>query len=203
MPDSANETAFTPAVRVQQDRLGSRQAYARWEESRGFQQTISEELARFISERDSLYLGTAGAEGQPYIQHRGGPRGFLKVIDSRTLAFADFSGNRQYISVGNLSENSKAFIFLTDYENSARFKIWGSAEFIEDDPELLGSLADPGYDAALERAIRFRVEAWDKNCRKHIPTLVPAFHAERARELSDRVAELEQELRALRTERSR
>ena len=196
MPAPATAIAFTPAVQAQQDRLGSRDSYARWEETRGFQQEISPELARFVAERDSFYLGTASADGQPYIQHRGGPPGFLKVIGARTLAFADFGGNRQYISVGNLSENARAFLFLMDYEHAVRIKIWGTAEFVEDDPELLASLVDPDYGAAPERAIRFHVEAWDKNCRQHIPRLL--HESDRERRLAARVAELEKQVRGLR-----
>lgn len=173
MPEAPSDIAFTPAVKAQQDRLGSRRTYARWEVNHGLQREITDELARFVSERDSFYLGTASADGQPYIQHRGGPQGFLKVLDSRTLAFADFGGNRQYISIGNLSENSRAFLFLMDYANGIRIKLWGAAEFVEDDPELLESLTDPSYDATPERAIRFRVDAWDRNCRQYIPELVP------------------------------
>jgi len=190
-----SEAPFTPAVKAQQDRLGSRKAYARWEETRGFQQEISPELAGFVAERDSLYLGTASADGQPYIQHRGGPRGFLKVVDPKTFAFADFSGNRQYISLGNLSENPRAFLFLMDYENAVRIKVWGTAEFVEDDPGLLASLVDPAYDAAPERAIRFHVEAWDKNCRQHIPKLL--HESDRERELATRVVALEKRVREL------
>jgi len=174
MPDRSNEVAFTSAVKAQQARLGSRESYERWEARRGFGREISDELAGFVAERDSLYLGTASADGQPYVQHRGGPPGFLKILDPRTLAFADFSGNRQYISIGNLSENPRAFLFLMDYANAIRIKFWGAAEFVEDDPELLGALTDPAYGAVPERAIRFRVEAWDKNCRQHIPRLLPA-----------------------------
>jgi predicted pyridoxine 5'-phosphate oxidase superfamily flavin-nucleotide-binding protein len=172
MADPTTDVAFTPAVKAQQERLGSRAGYARWEESRGFGREVSDDLARFVAERDSFYLGTASADGQPYIQHRGGPRGFLKVLDARTLAFADYGGNRQYISIGNLSENPRAFLFLMDYEAAERVKVWGTAEFVEDDPQLMGSLSDPGYPAVPERAIRFRIEAWDRNCRQHIPRLV-------------------------------
>jgi len=171
---AAAESVFTGAMKAQQERRGSRAAYSRWEENRGFQQEISEDLAAFVAERDSFYLGTASADGQPYIQHRGGPPGFLKVLDSRTLAFADYSGNRQYISIGNLSENGRAFLFLMDYESQTRLKVWGTAEFVEDDPALLTALSDPSYDAAPERAILFHVEAWDRNCRQHIPRLVRA-----------------------------
>ncbi len=173
MADDPTPTVFTPAVKAQQERLGSRGAYARWEEARGFSQEISDDLARFVAERDSFYLGTASADGQPYIQHRGGPPGFLRVLDARTLAFADFGGNRQYISIGNLSENPRAFLFLMDYANRIRVKVRGTARFVEDDPELLASLTDSAYGAVPERAIVFHVEAWDRNCPKHIPVLVP------------------------------
>jgi predicted pyridoxine 5'-phosphate oxidase superfamily flavin-nucleotide-binding protein len=168
-PESpASDVAFTPAVKSIQERLGSRRNYARMEQGPGWARTITEDLAGFIAERDSFYLGTASADGQPYIQHRGGKVGFLKVIDEHTLAFADFSGNRQYISMGNLSENDRAFIFLMDYPNRRRVKIWGRAEFVEDDPELLSRLVDSDYDARPERALVFHVEAWDVNCPQHI-----------------------------------
>lgn len=196
----ASDLAFTPAVKAQQERLGSRRSYARWEETRGLEREISDDLARFVAERDSFYLGTSSAEGQPYVQHRGGPKGFLKVLDARTFAFADFSGNRQYISIGNLSENPRAFLFLMDYENAVRIKVWGTAEYVEDDPEILASLTDPGYGAKPERAIRFRVEAWDRNCRQHIPKLAPEGDAETTRRLGERIAELEGEVRRLRGE---
>lgn len=198
MKDLPSDIAFTAAVKRQQHRLGSRPAYARWETSRGFQREISDELARFIEERSSFYLGTANADGQPYIQHRGGPQGFLKVVDSKTVAFADFGGNRQYISIGNLSENSRAFLFLMDYESAVRLKVWGTAEFVENDAQLLESLVDPAYRAVPERAILFHVEAWDKNCRQHIPKLVPAHYADRTRQLTERISELEREVEALR-----
>ena len=163
-----SDVAFTPAVKAIQERLGSRRSYSRMEQGRGWNRTITEELAGFIAERDSLYLGTASANGQPYIQHRGGKRGFLKVLDERTLAFADFSGNRQYISMGNLTENDRAFIFLMDYPNRRRIKIWGRAEFVEGDANLLERLVDADYDARPERAFVFHVEAWDVNCPQHI-----------------------------------
>ena len=129
---------------------------------------VTPDLARFIGERDSFYLGTASADGQPYIQHRGGPKGFLKVVDDHTLAFADFSGNAQYISIGNLMENDKAFIFLMDYPNRKRIKIWGTARYVEDDQDVLGQLIDPEYPARPERALVFTVDAWDVNCPQHI-----------------------------------
>ncbi|MDA2925528.1 pyridoxamine 5'-phosphate oxidase family protein, partial [Acidobacteria bacterium AH-259-L09] len=140
-----SEIGFTPKVKAAQEKRGSRASYAKMEQ-RGDQgpwrDVVTPELAEFIAERDSLYLGTAGADGQPYIQYRGGPKGFLKVLDEHTLALADFAGNAQYISLGNLSENSKAFIFLMDYANRRRIKIWGTAEFIEDDPEQLQRVVD-------------------------------------------------------------
>jgi predicted pyridoxine 5'-phosphate oxidase superfamily flavin-nucleotide-binding protein len=174
MPSPPSDVAFSPAVKAQQDLRGSRAGYARWEKTRGFQTEISDELAAFIAERESFYLGTASADGQPYIQHRGGPPGFLRVLDARTLGFADFGGNRQYITLGNLSENDRAFLFLMDYENAVRVKLWGRARVVEDDPALLAKLVDPEYRAEPERAIVFHVEAWDRNCRQHIPRLVRA-----------------------------
>ena len=164
----ASDVAFTPAVKAIQERLGSRGTYARVEQAGGWQTRITPDLAEFIAERDSFYLGTASGDGQPYIQHRGGPAGFLKVVDDRTLAFAEFSGNRQYISMGNLSENDRAFLFLMDYPNRRRVKIWGRAEFVEDDAELMERLIDPAHGARPERALVFHVEAWDVNCPQHI-----------------------------------
>jgi hypothetical protein len=139
------------------------------EERDGWSDTITPDLTAFLRERDSFYFATASAEGRPYIQHRGGPKGVLNVLDDRTLAFADFKGNRQYISIGNLVENDQAFLFLMDYATQTRIKIWGTAEVIEDDPDLLKQLTDSQYKGKPERAIRFRVEAWDANCRQHIP----------------------------------
>ena len=147
MARHVSDIAFTPAVKAQQDRLGSRAAYARMEGRGGWSDRITPELARFIGERDSFYLGTAGADGQPYIQHRGGPKGFLTVLDDHTLACADFSGNAQYVSIGNLTENDKAFIFLMDYPNRKRIKVWGTARYVEDDRKLLTQLVDPEYTA--------------------------------------------------------
>ena len=163
-----SDIAFTPTVKAVQVQHGSREAYTRMERERGWEQIITSELEAFIAERDSLYLGTANAEGQPYIQHRGGPKGFLKVLDARTLAFADFRGNKQYITVGTLAENDKAFIFLMDYAHRRRVKVWGRARIVEDDPALLARLVAPHYKGHPERAIVFTVEAWDANCPQHI-----------------------------------
>ena len=171
MNGAISEIAFTAAVKAAQEERGSRGSYARIEQ-RGDQgpwgDVVTPELAEFIEERDSLYLGTAGADGQPYIQYRGGPKGFLKVLDEHTLALADFAGNAQYISLGNLSENNKAFIFLMDYANRRRIKIWGTAEFVEDDSELLQTLFDADYKARPERVLRFHVKVWSPNCPQHI-----------------------------------
>ena len=181
----ASDVAFTPAVKAVQERLGSRKSYARVEQGAGWPSTVTDELAEFIAQRDSFYLGTASADGQPYIQHRGGPPGFLKVLDEHRLAIADYSGNRQYISIGNLSENDKAFIFLMDYPNRRRLKIWGRAEFVEDDPGLLERVVDEDYDARPERALVFHVEAWDVNCPQHITPRFTVEELGRIRQSSD------------------
>jgi predicted pyridoxine 5'-phosphate oxidase superfamily flavin-nucleotide-binding protein len=163
-----SDVAFTPAVKRIQELKGSRKGYSKMEAKGGWRDVITEDLGRFIAERDSFYLGSASADGQPYIQHRGGPPGFLKVLDENTLGFADYRGNRQYISTGNLSENEKAFIFLMDYTNRHRIKIWGRARVVDDDPALFARLDDPEYGAKLEQAIIFEVTAWDLNCPQHI-----------------------------------
>jgi predicted pyridoxine 5'-phosphate oxidase superfamily flavin-nucleotide-binding protein len=168
MKPLTSDIAFTPTVKAIQQRLGSRQTYERMKQGRGWQKHVSPELAEFIAERDTFFLGTTSADGQPYIQHRGGPPGFLKVIDEETLAFADFRGNRQYLTMGNLEDNEKAFIFLIDFVNRRRIKIWGRASVVEDQPELLESLSDPDYQAKLERVILFHIDAWDINCPQHI-----------------------------------
>jgi predicted pyridoxine 5'-phosphate oxidase superfamily flavin-nucleotide-binding protein len=193
------DVAFSPAVKAMQEARGSRSGYAQMEQKRGWADTISDELAGFIAERDSFYLGTASADAQPYIQHRGGQPGFLKVLDNRTLAFADFSGNRQYISAGNLSENSAAYIFLMDYTNRRRIKIWGKAKVVRDDPDLLASLTDENYKAKVDQAIVFTVDAWDVNCPQHIPRKFSENEmAAEVEPLKARIAELEAEVAVLR-----
>ena len=192
MTSHTSDVAFSAAVKAAQSRLGSRGGYARMEQKGGWRYTITDELAAFIAERDSFYIATASADGQPYIQHRGGPKGFLKVLGERTLGFADFSGNRQYISLGNLSENDRAQLFLMDYANRQRIKIWGRARVVEDDPALLERLIDPGYKARPERAFIFEVEAWDVNCPQHItPRYTEAEIAPAIERLQQRIAELE------------
>ena len=163
-----SDIAFTPAVKAQQEKNGSRKAYAKMEQSGGWNSKVTPELSAFIAERDSFYMATASADGQPYIQHRGGPKGFLKILDDSSLGFADFSGNAQFISVGNLTENNKSNIFLMDYPNRRRIKIWGTAKVIEDDEELIKKLSDPDYGGRPERVIVFKIEAWDINCPQHI-----------------------------------
>lgn len=167
MPHTS-DIAFTPAVKRAQEQRGSRAGYERALDRRDWASEITDDLAEFVAERDSLYLGTASADGQPYIQHRGGPRGFIKILDRHRLALADYRGNRQYLSLGNLSENDRAFIFLMDYPNRRRVKLWGRAAFIEDDPELLARVIDPGYSGIPARVLVFHVEAWDRNCPQHI-----------------------------------
>jgi len=194
----ASDVAFTAAVKQAQRDHGSRSAYARMEAQRGgFMVAITDDLASFIAQRDSAYLATANAGGQPYVQHRGGRPGFIRVLDEHTLAFADFVGNKQYITTGNLAENDRAFLFLMDYEHRARIKLWGRAKVVADDPALLATLTDASYDARVEQAIVFTVEAWDANCPQHIPRLVHADDAEAAiARLEQRVAYLEQLLHA-------
>src|SRR5206468_4544575 len=164
-----SDVAFTPAVKAVQEARGSRQSYARMEKGRGWRTTVTPDLADFLADLDMFYLGTANAKGQPYIQYRGGPPGFLKAIDERTLGFADFGGNQQYITLGNLSENPKAFIFLMDYVDRRRVKLWGKARVVEGDPALIERLRDADYKPGrVERAILFEIEAWDMNCSQHI-----------------------------------
>lgn len=195
MRSTPSDVAFTPAVKAIQTAKGSRQGYVRMEQGRGWQTVVTPDLEGFLAELDMFYLGTANAEGQPYIQYRGGPTGFLKVVDERTLAFADFSGNRQYVTLGNLSENPRAFLFLMDYVNARRVKVWGTAKVIEGDDALLGRLADPGYAATVERAIVFTIEAWDVNCPQHIHQRFAATQVKGVIEgLRKRVSELEAEL---------
>jgi predicted pyridoxine 5'-phosphate oxidase superfamily flavin-nucleotide-binding protein len=195
-----SDIAFTPSVKSIQNRLGSRQQYAQMEKRRGWSNSITQELAAFLAEQDSFFLGTASADGRPYIQHRGGPKGFLKVLDSQTLAFADFSGNRQYVTFGNLAENEKTFIFVIDYASRTRIKLWGTAQVIEQDFELMAHLTDSRYKGQPERVIRFQIGAWDINCRQHIKRKIDEEKvAQVVQNLQSRVLELETEILALKT----
>ena len=194
----SSDVAFTSAVKAIQARKGSRDAYARVEQRGGWRTEIDEDLSAFLAAQDSLFLATASAKGQPYIQHRGGPKGFVRVLDKNTLAFADYSGNRQYITQGNLSENPRANIFLMDYAHRRRVKIWGEARVVDDDPALLASLMPQGYKARPEQVILFRIAAWDTNCPQHIPQKFDAADVATALASRDaRIVELEAELAAL------
>ena len=165
----ASDVAFTDVVKAIQARKGSRPAYSRMEEGGSWEQSITPELKTEIEAQTSVFLATANAQGQPYIQHRGGPAGFLKVLDEHTIGFADFAGNRQYITQGNLEENPKAHLFLIDYANRRRIKIWGTARVVESDRVLLKQLMPAGYRARPEQVMLFTVTAWDVNCPQHIP----------------------------------
>jgi len=194
----SSDVAFTPAVKAIQARKGSRDAYARVEQHGGWRTEIDEDLAAFLAETNSLFFATASADSQPYIQHRGGPKGFVKVLDKNTLAFADYSGNRQYITQGNLSENPKANIFVMDYARRRRVKIWGEARAVDDDPALMKSLMPKGYKARPELVIVFKISAWDTNCPQHIPQKFDAADVAAALAARDaRIAELEAELATL------
>lgn len=195
----SSDVAMTDAVKAMQTRKGSRHGYARMEQRGAWETRITPDLAAFIAGLNSVFLGTASAGGQPYIQHRGGPPGFLTVLDERTIGFADFAGNRQYITQGNLTENPKAILFLIDYATQQRVKIWGEARVVEDDPALVARLMPASYEAKPEQAILFTVSAWDVNCPQHIPprvdaTQVTALLAER----DQRIAALEAEVAQLR-----
>jgi predicted pyridoxine 5'-phosphate oxidase superfamily flavin-nucleotide-binding protein len=193
-----SDIAFTPAVKAIQERKGSRTAYARMEAGRGWSTTITPDLADFIAMQTSAFFGTASADGQPYIQHRGGPPGFLRVLDERTVGFADYRGNRQYISQGNLVDNPKAFLFLIDYAHRQRIKIWGEARVVEDDPQLVQSLMPEGYKARPEQAFLLTVSAWDSNCPQHIPQRFEAADVAAAlAERDQRIAELTKRLEDL------
>ncbi|MBI2716531.1 MAG: pyridoxamine 5'-phosphate oxidase family protein [Rhizobiales bacterium] len=189
---------FTPAARKAQGQRGSAKAYEQ-RIAEGFPDTVTAELAAFIAEQDTVYLATASAEGAPYIQHRGGPKGFLKVLDERTLGFADYRGNRQYITLANLSENDRAFLFLLDPARKQRIKLWGRARVVENDPALVERLFDKDYKARPERAILFTIEAWDVNCSSHIVTRFTEAEIEQAlAKVQAKIAELEAENARLR-----
>jgi hypothetical protein len=194
----SSDVAFTPTVKAIQARKGSREAYAHVEERGGWRTEIDADLASRLSDANSIYFATASADGQPYIQHRGGPKGFIRILDKNTIAFADYSGNRQYITQGNLAENAKAYVFIMDYAHRRRVKLWGEARIIEDDPALLQALMPKGYRARPEQAILFRIAAWDTNCPQHIPQKFDAADVAAALAARDeRIAELEAELAAL------
>ncbi len=188
------DVMFSPAVKAEQARLGSRASF----EDRDWQTEITDDLRQFLAAIDSFFFATASADGRPYIQHRGGPAGFLKPIGSHMLAFADFAGNRQYITLGHLKENDRAHIFIPHFATQQRLKLWGRARVIEDDLALMERLIDPSYKAKPQRAIAFRIEAWDINCRQHIVARYSeAEIAPAVNQLTQRIKELEEEVARL------
>lgn len=196
----ASDVAFTEVVKSIQARKGSRAAYARMEQGGSWERTITPGLRAEIESQTSVFLATANGQGQPYIQHRGGPAGFLKVLDEHTIGFADFAGNRQYITQGNLEENPQAHLFLIDYANRRRIKLWGTARVVEDDGTLTRQLLPTNYKARPERVLLFNVTAWDVNCPQHIPQRFEAADVQAVIDVRDRrMAQLEAELAALRS----
>jgi len=195
----SSDVAFTPSVKAVQARKGSRRTYGRMEEKGAWETHITPDLALFIAAQTSVFLATANAEGQPYIQHRGGPPGFLKVLDDKTIGFVDFSGNRQYITQGNLADNPKVHLFLIDYAQRQRIKIWGEARVVEGDAELIAKLMPEGYRARPEQVILFTVSAWNANCSQHIPQRFDAADVAAAlAKREQRIAALEAEIAQLR-----
>jgi uncharacterized protein len=199
----ASGVAFTPTVKAIQARKGSRRGFASMERRGSWETSITPKLVAFIAQQTSVFLGTASKDGQPYIQHRGGPRGFLKALDERTIGFADFTGNRQYISQGNLSDNPKAILFLIDYRTRQRVKIWGTARVVENDSHLIAKLMPEDYKARPEQTVLFTVTAFDVNCPQHIPLRFEAAEvAALLAERDARIKALEAELAQLRQGRN-
>lgn len=200
IPRYPSDVAFTPAVKALQTARGSRTSYARMEARGGWRTAIDDSLRAFIATQRSIFLATATADGQPYIQHRGGPPGFLRVLDPRTLGFAELEGNRQYVTEGNLSENPKVHLFLIDYATRSRVKIWGEARVV-DDAEVVRALLPADSDSEATRALLISIHAWDANCPQHIPQRPEAEDVARALATRDaRIAELEAALAAARGE---
>ena len=198
MNHPTSDIAFTPTVKAIQAARGSRESYAKIEARGGFRTEVSADLADFLTHVDTAYLATVNAAGQPYAQHRGGPKGFIRVIDDHTIGFADYIGNRQYVTTGNLAESDKAFLFLMDYAHRRRIKIWGRARVVSDDLELTERLMPEGYKAKPEQVILFEIDAWDVNCPQHIPIkLAAADVSATLTHLHERIANLEAENAAL------
>lgn len=192
MPRQFGTIAFTPAVKAMQEKMGSRENYKRFVAKGADNNTITPDLTEFIASMEGFYLGTVTSNGYPYIQFRGGKAGFLKILGEKTLGFADYRGNVQYISVGNLAEHDQAFLFLMDYRHRRRLKILGRARIVENDPTLLAQVQDADYEAIVERAIIFEIEGWDWNCPQHIPIRYSeAEVAAMIAPLQARIAELE------------
>jgi predicted pyridoxine 5'-phosphate oxidase superfamily flavin-nucleotide-binding protein len=195
----SSDVAFTPTVKSVQSRKGSRDGYASMEQRGSWSTGITPDLAQFIQSQISVFFATANSQGQPYIQHRGGPAGFLHVLDERVIAFADFAGNRQYITQGNLADNAKAYLFLIDYRTRQRVKLWGEARVVEGDADLMAKLMPQNYRARPEQVILFKVSAWDMNCPQHIPLRFDAAEVEAiVAERDKRIEELEAEIDRLR-----
>jgi predicted pyridoxine 5'-phosphate oxidase superfamily flavin-nucleotide-binding protein len=200
MSTPSSDIAFTPLIKAIQAERGSRANYARMEERGGFRTELTEDLAQFLAGVDTAFLATANAAGQPYAQHRGGPKGFIRILGPKTLGFADYKGNRQYITTGNLVENERAFLFLMDYAHRRRVKIWGRARVVADDDALIERLMPEDYEARPEQAILFEVEAWDINCPQHIPQKIDAGDVETVLlQFQARIKRLEEENAALRS----
>ena len=197
MTAPASDIAFTPTVKAIQTERGSRAAYAKMEERGGFRTAISDDLVAFLAEVDTAYFATSSASGQPYAQHRGGPKGVLRVVDNHTIGFADYTGNQQYITTGNLVENAKAFLFLMDYAHRRRIKVWGRARVVSNNPALLAQLMPEGYRARPLQVILFEVDAWDSNCPQHIPQKLDAA------EVAEAVARLEAQIADLKAENAK
>jgi uncharacterized protein len=186
--------AFTDAVRQVQSERGSREAYARVEAHGGSETEVTEELQAFLAQINTAFLATASADGQPYVQHRGGAKGFIRALDAHTLGFVDLRGNRQYISTGNLRENDRVCLFLIDYAHRRRVKVWGTATIEPATPELLARFDSLGAKAKPEQVVRIHVTAWDANCPQHIPVKLDAEDVAGAiGKLEARIAELEAE----------
>ena len=201
MTTPSSDVAFSDAVKAVQARKGSRAQFVDQIETRPWPTIITPDLKAFVESQVSVYLATASADGQPYIQHRGGPEGFLRVLDDTNIGFADYAGNRQYITQGNLTENPKAHLFLMDYMHRRRVKVWGTARVVEGDRELTSKLMPKGYRARPEQVILFTVTAWDVNCSQHIPQRFEAADVASALQTRDgRIAELEAEIRRLKGE---
>lgn len=198
--DYSSDIAFTDRVKSIQSRKGSRFLYSRMEENGSWATEITPMLANYIAQQRSVFFATANIDGQPYIQHRGGQPGFIKVLDNKTLGFVDYKGNQQFISQGNLADNAKAFLFLIDYQNKTRIKIWGEAKVIEDDPDLMEKLLK-GTETSMvrpEQVITFTIHAWDRNCPQHIPQRFEANDVRAAlHEKEERIKELEAQLEDL------
>jgi uncharacterized protein len=198
-PAYSGDIVFSGTVKALQERKGSRAANRKLEEKGGWQSRLTPDVVKFIEAQTSVFFATVSAQGQPYIQHRGGPAGFLRALDDKTVGFADFRGNRQYITQGNLSDNPKAFLFLIDYATRRRIKFWGEARIVEDDAELTARLMPQGYKARPEQVVLFTVSAWDPNCSQHIPQRFEATNVAAAlAERDERIAALEAEIERLR-----